>query len=653
MLQLKVQLPSGEVNIPVDPQSTPGHLKENLKYSIRVPPKFIKLSCNGRELDDIHHMAGEPNNVRDGDTLVCEAKEGAQVEAEEAARKDDASKVAKQPTMIKKDEPPKPKKPKKDVVRPTLAPEDVQKQQTLAPGYKAWSAQYLEGRNEKRQMALVRLTAMEDGGKVYPEQEDAALPMLMGDPHCSPVWTEACTQLEIGEKAVFKVNRKAVDFDPEGLNPTESCAQWTVELLGVLEVYDLNGDYSAVLHIEDLGGEARAQELDRVAVHWRSRRWMAEGTFVNASSRERIAIMPGYGLVPIEDMHAPPVSINVGEGQQEALELIAGRVGPGGKGHLYLKTEAMKDNRPGGCVIMDVELVGIDSCSGPGSPGWQGWTSLVHERETGDQWLEEADERRKQLETFGTLRKSTDSSKDAEQHVSDQVHKFAGNAARRYRRAAGWLDRDEKPDDRKIVLEKATVSMRLAKAITLAQQRFGAAAEGDAPEEEKKAIQEARALLKKVLATAEDFKNEQLTFECLKMDLQIAIQASDAPEARAVLERLQALRPSDDELKNDSARLNRMEAALNLKKGAGTIETLQKDLQAGVAAQDKEKCREALGPILELIKSGQVTWDTVRTLKVGKDVGNAMKLGDPDLAAAARKVVSEIQVLAQKAGIGL
>jgi len=77
---------------------------------------------------------------------------------------------------------------------------------------------------------------------------------------------------------------------------------------------------------------------------------------------------------------------------------------------------------------MDVELVAMDSCRGPGSAGWQGWTSLIHERETGDQWLEEADERRKQLETFGTLRKSTDDSKEAEQHVATQVHKFAGNA---------------------------------------------------------------------------------------------------------------------------------------------------------------------------------------------------------------------------------
>merc|ERR1711879_1061423 len=123
--------------------------------------------------------------------------------------------------------------------------------------------------------------------------------------------------------------------------------------------------------------------------------------------------------------------------------------------------------------------------------------------------------------------------------------------------------------------------------------------------------------------------------------------------ARSVLDKLLAMRPGDDELKNDSARLNRIEAALKLKKGANTVETLQKDLQAAVTAQDKEKCTEILASLLNMMKNNQVTWDSVRTCKVGKDVGNAMKMGDPDLAAQARKVVQEIQALAQRAGLGL
>lgn len=645
-MQLKVVLPSGEVNVPVEPNSTPGHLKENLKYSIRLPPKLIKLTCDGRELDDIKPLAGEPNNVTDGAVIVCEAREGAPEEPEAKQAKAPA-----QPTMIKKEEPPKPKKPKKDEVRPTLKDGDVVKKKTLEPGYQAWQPQYLEGKQTMRHLAFLKIEATDDK-KSYPEQGDGSVVLALGDPQTSPVWTAACTQMEIGEKAVFQMSKKAVDFDPEGLNPTDSSATWTLELLRVVDVVDVQQDFTQLLHIESSGGKERAEALDAVAVHWRVRRWMAEGMFCIASSRERIAIMPGYGLVPIEDQNAPPVNISVGEGQQEAVEIIAMRCGPGGKGHIYLKTEALKGNRPQGCVCIDVEVVAMDACRGPGSPGWRGWQSLVTERETGDQWLEEADQRRKQLETFGMLRKSTGDSKDAEAHVSGQVHKFANNATRRYRRALKWLEADEN-QDKKIKLERSTVQMRLAKASTLAHQRFGDAAEAEATEEEKTAVTEALELLKQVLATGEDMKNETLTYECLKMTLQVCIQSEDVGQAREVLEQLLSTRPDDDELKSDSARINRLEGQLNLKKGASTIETVQKDLQEAVTAVDKPKVTDCIAKLYDMIKGGQVTWDTVRTLKVGKDVGNAMKMGDPDIAAAARKVVQEIQSLAQRAGIGL
>lgn len=319
---------------------------------------------------------------------------------------------------------------------------------------------------------------------------------------------------------------------------------------------------------------------------------------------------------------------------------------------MYLKTEAMKGNRPQGCVVIDVEVVALHRCRGPGSPGWRGWQSLMQERELGDNWLEEADGRREQLETFGMLRKSTNDSKDAEAHVSGQVHKSANNAVRRYRRTLKWLEADDQ-EDRKLRLETCTVQMRLAKASTLAHQRFGDAAEAEAAEEEKTAIKEALELLEKVLATAQNLKNEGLFYECLKMRLQVCIQGQDVPAAREVLETLTGMRPEDDSLKSDSALINRLEGTLNLKKGANTIETVQKDLQAAVAGTDKPKVKKCIATLFDMIKGGQVTWDTVRTLKVGKDVGNAMKMGDPEIATEARKVVAEIQSLAQRAGIGL
>lgn len=647
-MQLKVILPTGEVNVPVEPNSTPGMLKENLKYSLRIPPKLIRLTCNGRELDDIKPLSAEPNNLVDGAVLIAEAREG-YVEDDSAPK----ARVASQPAIIKKEEPPKPKKPKKDEVRPVLSEGDIVKKDVLSPGYQGWAAKaaYLAPKSSKRHLAFLRLEAEEDS-KTYPTEEDGNIVLALGDPQTSPVWTAAITQMDIGEKARFAMPRKAVDFDPEGLNPTESSPTWIIELVRIEDVVDLGEDFRSLLQLENPGGKEKPEDLDSVAVHWRVRRWMAEGSFCIASSRERIAIIPGYGLVPIEDQNAPPVSISVGEGQQEAVEAIASRIGAGGKGHLYLKTESMKANRPAGCVIIDVELVATDPCRGPGSSGWKGWQSLLNEREIGDQWLDEADGRRKQLETFGTLRKSTEDSKGAEAHVSDQVHKFAFNATRRYRRALKWIE-SESQEDRKIKLEKCTLCMRLAKAESLLHARFGDAAEKEAPEEEKKALIEARQLLAEVLATSEALKHDTLTYECLKMELQVCIQSQEVKEARATLEKLQSLKPDDEDLKSDTARINRLETSQSLKRGAGTVEDMQKELQAAVTANDKEAASKLLAELHDIMKNNKVTWDAVRTCKVGKDVGNAMKMGDPDLAAQARKVVSEIQALAKRNELGV
>jgi hypothetical protein len=715
-MNLKVSLPTGEVTVPVEPNSTPGHLKENLKYSLRVPPKQIRLTVNGRELDDLKQIAGEPNNVKDGDVVVAEPKDGAAV-AEEEASKTSSKPVEHMPTMIRKEEPPKPKKIMKDVVRPTLADGDVVKNKTLRNGSTGWAPNkaYMEAKSAKRHLAFVKieagaaaglapemkvklhglkaqpdlngqeavlvkfneekgrwetkigsgksgkmleikpdnLEAIDGGNKAYPEQGTLAL--ALGDPHTSPVWTAAIQNLDIGEKAEFTISKKAVDFDPVGLNPTDSSKTWTVELVSVEEVTDLDEDFKQLIHIEAKGAPEVAQELDAAAVHWRVRRWMAEGAFCIASSRERIAIMPGYGLVPIEDQNAPPVTVAVGEGQQEAIEAIAARVGAGGRGHMYLKPEAMTSNRPQGCVIIDVELVALDPNRGPGTPGWQGWQSLFMEREKGDRWLEEADEVRKQLETFGTLQKSTGGTKGAEENAAKKVHKYGANALRRYRRALRWVA-EENQEDKKIVQEKLTMKMRLAKALALSQQRFGEEADAEAGEEEKKTLQESQALLSEVQAAAnEDVKkHEGLLYECLKMTLQVTIQAQEVENARKVLEELTTMRPDEaDELKSDSARINRLEGALGLKSGAKKIETVQLDLRKAVEEKDNPKVTENLQTILAMLKESQVTWDTVRTLKVGKDVGNAMKMGDADIAAVARSCVGEIQALAQRNSIGL
>jgi len=383
---------------------------------------------------------------------------------------------------------------------------------------------------------------------------------------------------------------------------------------------------------------------------------MAEGMFVIASSRERIAIMPGYGLVPIEDVNAPPVSISVGEGQQEAIEMAAMSIGKGGKAHIFLKSTAMTDNRPGGCVVLDVELVELDLCKGPGSAGWKGWGSLNFEVQNGEAQLEQADERRKQLETFDTMRKTTDDTVGAIEKVSNEVHKHANNAIRRFKRAAAWLPQMEKgSDSNKVKRELAKCNMNLAKSHALAFMRFGPAQEQKPSDEEKAALEEARKLLAEVLKFAAELDVEELKFDCLKMWLQVDIQASDVTAGKKHLEELQKMRPQDESLKSDSARLNRLNTAMELVQGAGEVETLQLALRAAIekGIDEKETMLEKINALYELMKSNSCKYDDVKTLKVGKDVGNAMKLGDADLAKAGRGVVGEIQRLAQQAALGL
>merc|ERR1712178_558572 len=145
---------------------------------------------------------------------------------------------------------------------------------------------------------------------------------------------------------------------------------------------------------------------------------------------------------------------------------------------------------------------------------------------------------------------------------------FANNACRRFKRAQGWLAAD-KQDEKKVKVQTAECAMKLAKAQALAYQRFGPESDKKASDEEKKALGDARELLAKVLKTSEELNMEQLKYDCLKMSLQIAIQAEDVAEGKKILEQLQAMRPGDESLKSDSARLNRLNTAKELQEGAG------------------------------------------------------------------------------------
>ena len=215
--------------------------------------------------------------------------------------------------------------------------------------------------------------------------------------------------------------------------------------------------------------------------------------------------------------------------------------------------------------------------------------------------------------------------------MSSEVHKFARNAVRRYRRLLGWLESPQLKSDAKAAPEAGRVSVKLAGAIALAHRVFHIGAEEVklTPDElaasalrdlhalrighsradtagprthfnifqllsanslklktsQYTRLQEARDLLKPHLAAAETAGDEEMTVACLKVILQICIQAEDGTEGRPIVERLIKLRPEDIELQNQRARLTRMEAAVELKKGGNEIEDIQKELQASSRMQ--------------------------------------------------------------------
>merc|ERR1719408_146119 len=102
----------------------------------------------------------------------------------------------------------------------------------------------------------------------------------------------------------------------------------------------------------------------------------------------------------------------------------------------------------------------------------------------------------------------------------------------------------------------------------------------------------------------------------------MAIQAEDVKDGKGILEQLQTMRPGDESLKSDSARLNRLTTAMELKQGAGSVEELQLELRAAIEAVDKPVIAEKIAALYDLMKNNQVKYEAITKLKVGKDVGN-------------------------------
>ena len=135
--------------------------------------------------------------------------------------------------------------------------------------------------------------------------------------------------------------------------------------------------------------------------------------------------------------------------------------------------------------------------------------------------------------------------------------------------------------------------MRLAKAICWSHAKFGDDADKPISDDAKKALAEATQLLESVL---EQSSKSSLTYETLKTRLQIHLLSHQIKEGREVLEKLQELSKEngkdDTELRDFTARSNRLDAAVQLQQGAGSLETAQLELRAAVEAKDAGGCQE-------------------------------------------------------------
>ena len=108
------------------------------------------------------------------------------------------------------------------------------------------------------------------------------------------------------------------------------------------------------------------------------------------------------------------------------------------------------------------------------------------------------DENSQRLETYDAMRKTTESEREAEDQIMEQVNKYTRNGGRRYCRVFTWLFEIESVES-KVENEMLSVKMRLAKAICRNQVKSGDdAAEKLDSNDAKKALAEATQLLENV-----------------------------------------------------------------------------------------------------------------------------------------------------------
>ena len=218
--------------------------------------------------------------------------------------------------------------------------------------------------------------------------------------------------------------------------------------------------------------------------------------------------------------------------------------------------------------VQNIEMIAVRSCKSSDYSGWNGWQSIVIETEYGDVWVDKTDENSQSLEMYNAMRQTTENEREAKDQITEQDNKYARNG---------------RP---KVENEKLSVKMRLTKAICWSHAK----SEDDAAEKyvsnnAKKALAEATQMLESVLET----------YGALKAKSQMRKKVHQIKKRREVLEKIQEFNKEkgndNDELGNIAARLNRMDATLQLEQDTRSLETAQLGFQDAVDAKDAEAAK--------------------------------------------------------------
>ena len=230
----------------------------------------------------------------------------------------------------------------------------------------------------------------------------------------------------------------------------------------------------------------------------------------------------------------------------------------------------------------------MKSYKSPEYSGWKGWQSIVIETEYGDAQVDKADENSQRLETYDAMRKTTESEREAEDQIMEQVNKYTRNGGRRYRESSE-ISKIESVES-KVENEMFSVKMRLTKAICWSHAKSGDDAEKLVSNDAKKSFAEAAQLLENV---SEQSSKSFLIYETLKTKPQMRKKMYQVKEElfqELSKENGKDYTEDNDELRNFAARFNR----LQLEQYTRSLETAQLESRAAEEAKDEEAAKNEL-----------------------------------------------------------